>query len=59
MKRKFTTTLEDDTIKKLSVFATVQGFKGVNEVIELLVNDHITINDLIGGFKDDTVKEDR
>ena len=59
MKRKFTTTLEDDTIKKLVIYATINGFKGANEVIELLVDNHITINELRGVLNDDTIKEDK
>ena len=58
MKRKFTTTLEDNTIKKLSIFATIRGLKGANEAIELLVDNYITTNELRGVFEDDTVKKD-
>ena len=59
MKRKFTTNLEDDTIKKLSIFATLKGLKGANEVIELLVDNHIKVNELKGVFEDDSVKKNK
>ena len=60
MKKKFTTTLEENTIIKLSVFARLRNKKGVNELIEEMVETYISDSELRGIFENEsTVNEDK
>ena len=51
MKKKFTTTLEENTIIKLSIFARLKNKKGVNELIEEMVEFYISDSELRGIFE--------
>ena len=58
MRKKFTTTLEENTIIKLSIFARLKNKKGANEIIEELVESYISDNELRGIFDESTINED-
>ena len=60
MKKKFTTTLEENTIIKLSIFARLKNKKGVNELIEEMVEFYISDSELRGIFENEsTINENK
>jgi hypothetical protein len=58
-RRKYTTTLDDKTIKALNIIKSINNLNGTNDVIELLVREHIENNNLGGVLNEPvTIKKD-
>ena len=58
-RRKYTTTLEDEIIRALNILKSINNLNGTNDVIELLVKEHIENNNLGGIINESTtIKKD-
>ena len=57
-RKKFTTTLSEDTIRMLKILKAVEDLNGANDVIELLVKERFKGTDWEGISNGDKSKED-
>lgn len=52
MRVKFTTTINEETLKALDLIGIEQGLPHRNDVIEFLVKEYLEYNETVGGVFD-------